>query len=262
MADIEMPQLGETVTEGTITQWFKQVGDQVAEDEVLFEVSTDKVDSEVPVAGRRLRHRDPGSRGRDRRRRHPARHRVRPSRAGRRRRTTAPAAPAPSSEARRRAEAPAAEPEQLPRSRKPAGGHRPRRRAEPADGRRPSSRRPRPRPPTRSPAPARQRRQRAGARPAKASCSRLWCAAWSTRAAWIPPTSRAPATAGASPGPTSSAICSRAPAVSGDGCAPRRQARRAEPHAPAPPAAPARGAAGQPPVAPPAAAAPAKAATG
>ena len=39
MADITMPQLGETVTEGTITKWFKQVGDQVAEDEVLFEVS-------------------------------------------------------------------------------------------------------------------------------------------------------------------------------------------------------------------------------
>src|SRR5216683_2955466 len=43
-----MPQLGETVTEGTITRWLKQVGDPVAEDEVLFEVSTDKVDSEVP----------------------------------------------------------------------------------------------------------------------------------------------------------------------------------------------------------------------
>jgi 2-oxoglutarate dehydrogenase E2 component (dihydrolipoamide succinyltransferase) len=48
MADVEMPQLGETVTEGTITKWFKQVGDHVAEDEILFEVSTDKVDSEVP----------------------------------------------------------------------------------------------------------------------------------------------------------------------------------------------------------------------
>jgi len=48
MADVPMPQLGETVTEGTITRWFKQVGDQVAEDEPLFEVSTDKVDSEVP----------------------------------------------------------------------------------------------------------------------------------------------------------------------------------------------------------------------
>jgi pyruvate dehydrogenase E2 component (dihydrolipoamide acetyltransferase) len=43
-----MPQLGETVTEGTITRWMKKVGDPVAEDEVLFEVSTDKVDSEVP----------------------------------------------------------------------------------------------------------------------------------------------------------------------------------------------------------------------
>jgi pyruvate dehydrogenase E2 component (dihydrolipoyllysine-residue acetyltransferase) len=48
MADIQMPQLGESVTEGTITKWFKQVGEHIAEDEVLFEVSTDKVDSEVP----------------------------------------------------------------------------------------------------------------------------------------------------------------------------------------------------------------------
>src|SRR5882762_11611140 len=48
MADITMPQLGETVTEGTITRWAKQVGDKIEEDEVLFEVSTDKVDSEVP----------------------------------------------------------------------------------------------------------------------------------------------------------------------------------------------------------------------
>lgn len=43
-----MPQLGETVTEGTITKWFKAVGDIVVRDEPLFEVSTDKVDSEVP----------------------------------------------------------------------------------------------------------------------------------------------------------------------------------------------------------------------
>ena len=48
LADITMPQLGETVTEGTITRWLKQVGDEIAEDDVLFEVSTDKVDSEVP----------------------------------------------------------------------------------------------------------------------------------------------------------------------------------------------------------------------
>lgn len=53
MADVALPQLGETVTEGTITRWFKKVGDQVAADEALFEVSTDKVDTEVPspVAG-------------------------------------------------------------------------------------------------------------------------------------------------------------------------------------------------------------------
>src|ERR1700716_325487 len=43
-----MPQLGETVTEGTITRWLKQVGERVEADEPLFEVSTDKVDSEVP----------------------------------------------------------------------------------------------------------------------------------------------------------------------------------------------------------------------
>jgi 2-oxoglutarate dehydrogenase E2 component (dihydrolipoamide succinyltransferase) len=43
-----MPQLGETVTEGTILRWAKQVGDTVAEDEVLVEISTDKVDTEVP----------------------------------------------------------------------------------------------------------------------------------------------------------------------------------------------------------------------
>ncbi|MGA1359427.1 MAG: biotin/lipoyl-containing protein, partial [Ilumatobacteraceae bacterium] len=53
MADVILPQLGETVTEGTITRWFKNVGDTVAADEPLFEVSTDKVDTEVPspIAG-------------------------------------------------------------------------------------------------------------------------------------------------------------------------------------------------------------------
>ncbi len=53
MADVTLPQLGETVTEGTITRWFKQVGETVAADEPLFEVSTDKVDTEVPspIAG-------------------------------------------------------------------------------------------------------------------------------------------------------------------------------------------------------------------
>ncbi|HEX5695759.1 MAG TPA: biotin/lipoyl-containing protein, partial [Acidimicrobiia bacterium] len=45
---VSMPQLGETVTEGTILRWAKQVGDSIAEDEVLVEISTDKVDTEVP----------------------------------------------------------------------------------------------------------------------------------------------------------------------------------------------------------------------
>ena len=46
--EIKMPQLGESVVEGTITKWLKQEGDTVQEDELLVEVSTDKVDSEVP----------------------------------------------------------------------------------------------------------------------------------------------------------------------------------------------------------------------
>ncbi len=48
MTDVTLPSLGESVTEGIITQWFKKVGDMVARDEPLFEVSTDKVDSEMP----------------------------------------------------------------------------------------------------------------------------------------------------------------------------------------------------------------------
>ena len=48
-----MPQLGETVTEGTVLRWCKQVGERIGVDEPLLEVSTDKVDAEVPspVAG-------------------------------------------------------------------------------------------------------------------------------------------------------------------------------------------------------------------
>ena len=48
MVDVTLPSLGESVTEGIITQWFKKVGDAVVRDEPLFEVSTDKVDSEMP----------------------------------------------------------------------------------------------------------------------------------------------------------------------------------------------------------------------
>ncbi|MGA0209701.1 MAG: biotin/lipoyl-containing protein, partial [Candidatus Nanopelagicales bacterium] len=46
---VTMPQLGESVTEGTITRWLKAVGDTVVADEPLVEVSTDKVDTEIPA---------------------------------------------------------------------------------------------------------------------------------------------------------------------------------------------------------------------
>src|SRR4051794_37843171 len=46
--NVTMPKLGESVTEGTLSQWLKQVGDPVQFDDPLFEVSTDKVDSEIP----------------------------------------------------------------------------------------------------------------------------------------------------------------------------------------------------------------------
>ncbi|NNG27998.1 MAG: 2-oxoglutarate dehydrogenase, partial [Ignavibacteriaceae bacterium] len=46
--DIEMPKMGESVMEGTIIKWYKRVGDKIGKDETLFEISTDKVDTEVP----------------------------------------------------------------------------------------------------------------------------------------------------------------------------------------------------------------------
>ncbi|MFE5078533.1 biotin/lipoyl-containing protein, partial [Streptomyces halstedii] len=51
--DVTLPALGESVTEGTVTRWLKEIGEEVAEDEPLLEVSTDKVDTEIPapVAG-------------------------------------------------------------------------------------------------------------------------------------------------------------------------------------------------------------------
>jgi pyruvate dehydrogenase E2 component (dihydrolipoamide acetyltransferase) len=48
--NVLLPALGESVTEGTITRWLKQVGDVVAADEALLEVSTDKVDTEIPLS--------------------------------------------------------------------------------------------------------------------------------------------------------------------------------------------------------------------
>src|SRR3974390_3250887 len=46
--DVVMPQMGESIFEGTITKWLKQPGDKVQRDEPLFEISTDKVDAEIP----------------------------------------------------------------------------------------------------------------------------------------------------------------------------------------------------------------------
>lgn len=48
MADVVMPQMGESIVEGTLTKWLKKVGDKVERDEPLFEISTDKVDTEIP----------------------------------------------------------------------------------------------------------------------------------------------------------------------------------------------------------------------
>ena len=49
--EVVMPQMGVSVSEGTITRWLKQVGEEIARDEPLLEISTDKVDTEVPSPG-------------------------------------------------------------------------------------------------------------------------------------------------------------------------------------------------------------------
>ncbi|MCK5619326.1 MAG: 2-oxoglutarate dehydrogenase, E2 component, dihydrolipoamide succinyltransferase, partial [Candidatus Krumholzibacteria bacterium] len=46
--DVIMPQMGESIAEGTMVKWLKKVGDRVQRDEPLFEISTDKVDAEIP----------------------------------------------------------------------------------------------------------------------------------------------------------------------------------------------------------------------
>src|SRR4051812_1018819 len=49
--NVVMPQMGESIAEGTIVRWIKKVGDSVDRDEPLFEISTDKVDAEIPSPG-------------------------------------------------------------------------------------------------------------------------------------------------------------------------------------------------------------------
>ena len=92
MAKVTMPQLGESVAEGTIGKWLKQPGDHVAKYEPLLEVITDKVNAEVPSPFEGVLARDPGRGGRDR----PQQRRDRGHRDGRRRRRrTATAATGP-----------------------------------------------------------------------------------------------------------------------------------------------------------------------
>src|SRR5690349_18206975 len=47
--DVLMPQMGESIAEGTLSEWLKKLGDEVKRDEPLFEISTDKVDAEIPA---------------------------------------------------------------------------------------------------------------------------------------------------------------------------------------------------------------------
>ena len=49
--DVIMPQMGESIAEGTLSTWIKQLGDEVKRDEPIFEISTDKVDAEIPSPG-------------------------------------------------------------------------------------------------------------------------------------------------------------------------------------------------------------------
>lgn len=49
--EVVMPQMGESITEGTVSKWLKAVGDKIEKDEPLLEISTDKVDAEVPSPG-------------------------------------------------------------------------------------------------------------------------------------------------------------------------------------------------------------------
>src|SRR5215471_14700034 len=49
MTDVVMPQMGESIVEGTLTKWLKKPGERIERDEPLFEISTDKVDTEIPA---------------------------------------------------------------------------------------------------------------------------------------------------------------------------------------------------------------------
>ena len=119
--DVVMPQMGESIAEGTIVRWIKKVGDKVDRDEPLFEISTDKVDAEIPVAGCRRARRD----SRQGRRDGPGQQRRRGDRcSGRQRRSAAPPASRPAGAARtirtaRRSQPPAPPAARAPQLRQP-----------------------------------------------------------------------------------------------------------------------------------------------
>ena len=86
--EVVMPQMGESIAEGTITKWLVKVGDTIERDKPLFEISTDKVDAEIPSPADGRPARDPQQGGRDRPGESGGRHHRRSRReAGRRRRT-------------------------------------------------------------------------------------------------------------------------------------------------------------------------------
>ena len=88
MIDVVMPQMGESIVEGTLTKWLKKAGEHVERDEPLFEISTDKVDTEIPSPAAGTSRRDSGAG------RHDGRHQHRGRTHQRWRRCSAPAAAA------------------------------------------------------------------------------------------------------------------------------------------------------------------------
>ena len=133
--DVIMPQMGESIFEGTITKWLKKPGDKIERDEPLFEISTDKVDAEIPSPSAGVLKEikvnegpdgaDSDDRGADR--------------CGRRGAATSAAAPAPRSSKLRRLQPAQAKPAPAP----PAPHQKPRPRLLPSAGASPASQQPR-----------------------------------------------------------------------------------------------------------------------
>ena len=122
MIDVVMPQMGESIVEGTLTKWLKKPGERVERDEPLFEISTDKVDTEIPAPAAGVLAEVLVEEGADRRHQHGGRahrrerNRRRPPR--RRRRQAAAPPPAPPEP---EAPPPAPEPEPVAAAEEPAG---------------------------------------------------------------------------------------------------------------------------------------------